>query len=228
VQGAADKLADLRPCPRSRPRQGAGACARAADGEVPAVPQRTARRSRASSRRDRCAQMGELRPTHPTRSSVGGPLRERVAVAPEGDRCPRLTAVVTCRARSSLVASASWVTSSRSEQPTSGASSQPPKAPLSCACSQADSNEPGLVEIAPRLVDGAGAEALADSWTAWGAGEDLHELVIFRRLRALSARRLPSDGCTALYEDVYAASLPDGASSRAITTPPDMHRLGIC
>jgi hypothetical protein len=72
VQEAADKLADLRPCPRSRSRQGAGACARAADGEVPAIRQRTARRSRASSGRDRRAQMGELRSTDATDGSVGG------------------------------------------------------------------------------------------------------------------------------------------------------------
>ena len=97
--------------------------------------------------------MGELRSTYATDSSAGGPLREDVAVPPEGDRRPRVTAVVTCRARSSSVASASRVTSFRSEQPTSGASSQPRKAPLNCACSQADSNEPGSLRFAPRLVD---------------------------------------------------------------------------
>ena len=71
--------------------------------------------------------------------------------------------MVTCRARSSSVASASRVASSRSGQPTSGASSRPRKAPPSCPCSQAHSSEPRIVELAPEaLHDRVGLRANGD------------------------------------------------------------------
>ena len=70
---------------------------------------------------------------------------------------------VTCRARSSSVASASRVASSWSGQPASGASSRPCETPLSYPCSQAHSSEPRIVELAPEaLHDRVGLRATSD------------------------------------------------------------------
>ena len=109
------------------------------------------------------------------------------------------------------VASASRMTSSPSEQPTSGASSQPPKAPLSCACTHADSNEPGLVEKLRSAWQRAGTEGLD------GLGRQRG-----RRLRTSSGRRMPSDGAPPSAKTCTRLPTRTRTSSRAITTPSDM------